>query len=98
MSDEKDKMGLMDEALAALIEKSKEHDAQVFVTYFLPNDPAGTSRMATNFSSAGMVSLISALTGSLGLDEKAMKAVSTALMEGLERKILKGPALEIVQR
>ena len=93
-----DPMVFMDAVCNKVIESSHACGAQVFITYFMSHDPENTSRMASNFSTAARVSLISGIMGSLGLDEKAAKDVSSILMNALARKIVPGtPPLVVVK-
>lgn len=93
-----DPMEFMDAVCAKVIESAHNCGAQILLTYFLPHDPANTSRMASNFSTAARVSLITGIMGSLQLDEKASKDVTRILMEALSRKIVSGtPPLVVVK-
>lgn len=93
------------EALAAIealcneiIGASNGKNIEVFLSFFHRGDPAGTNRIATNFSPPGMLGLISGMLATMQLDEAAIKETSEALINGMERKLMGTPKIEVVKR
>lgn len=81
-----------------IIKASQGKNIEVFLSFFHRADPAGTNRIATNFSPPGMLGLMSGMLATMQLDEKAIKEASEAIMAGMERKLMPTQKIEVVKR